>query len=128
MRCVIHMLGAGPRPYPEAAYVLNGFSVCDQDRCLNAVGATHHETVMSARGIDWEDQPEKTADARAVEPVWSATLAHDETYEYTASADCDGSNPYWKRRLPALSAPAGRWEASTRAAHDEAARQTWGGQ
>lgn len=55
MKCIIHMLSAGPRPYPDAVYVINGFSVCDDGRCIDAIGGTPYETVMNAREIDWNE-------------------------------------------------------------------------
>lgn len=49
MFCVIHMLGG--RGKVLARFVLAGYSVCEDEACLNACSDDQHTTIMKARAI-----------------------------------------------------------------------------
>jgi hypothetical protein len=62
------------------------------------------------------------SDAR-VRPAFEASLINDGEFEYTVSADCDGSNARYMRRRPRFVGEYHPWELSTRDAWDTAYRR-----
>lgn len=42
-------------------------------------------------------------------PAFVNSVPNDGRYEYTSSSDCDGSDPYYRARVPAKHAEAGPW-------------------
>lgn len=79
--------------------------------------ATLASNVVMAQEFFWLS---RQAPVRDAEPEWEAewldSLLHDDTYEYTHSSDCDGSNVKHWRRTPRFVRKAGPWLPTTEGA------------
>lgn len=76
----IHDVACGGEPWDDAR-------IADREQHRNEARSALHGLAVET-------------DFRAGEPEWSETLHNDGTYEYTATADCDGSNVQYLRRTP----------------------------
>ena len=58
-------------------------------------------------------------------PVFQDTLHNDGDFEYSVTADCDGSNAVYIRRSPKREVPVGEWERTNEAAFSKAAERSF---
>lgn len=49
-RCSIHLLSG--RGSKASVFTLGGYSVCEEDACIEAIADGMHQTIMNARAID----------------------------------------------------------------------------